>query len=208
MQEGLADELLAALAWLDFAGVALFAITGALVAARARQDIITCGFFAALTGIGGGTVRDLLIDAPVFWLEKSGYVEVCLAAAVAVWLLKTEHWPERVLLWLDALGLSAYCALGTVKALTFGVEPVAAMVMGVLTATFGGMLRDVLAARPSVLLGREIYITAAVAGAGLTVALALGGFSNWTAGIAGACLAFAVRAGAIARGWTLPGHRG
>ncbi|MGQ5701782.1 trimeric intracellular cation channel family protein [Sandaracinobacteroides sp. A072] len=201
-------ELRQALIWLDFAGVALFAITGALVAARARQDIITLGFFAGLTGIGGGTVRDLLIGAPVFWMWRPGYLETCLAVAVVVWLLRTEHWPERVLLWLDAMGLAAFTAFGAIKALGYGVPPIPAMVMGVITATLGGMLRDVMAGRPSVLMMREIYVTAAVVGAGATVLLSLQGLGTWPAGLAGAALAFLIRGGAIAWGWKLPVHRG
>src|SRR5271166_3382855 len=143
------------LAWLDYAGVGVFAVTGALVGTKSRQDIVTCAFFAVLTGVGGGTVRDLLIGAPVFWISQSGYLEVCLIAAVVVFLLDADHWPERVLTWLDAVGLAVYCVLGTVKAANFGATPVAAAAMGVVTASVGGIMRDVVVMRPSVLLDRE-----------------------------------------------------
>lgn len=196
------------LAILDYAGVAVFAITGALVAARARQDIITCIFFATLTGVGGGTTRDLLIGAPVFWIIRSGYLEVCLVAGVAVYALRTDRWPARVLTWLDAVGLSVYCVIGTLKAAKFGVTPVAAAEMGVVTASVGGILRDLVAMRPSVLLDRELYVTAAAAGAGLTAILAQTGLSAWTAGILGMCAALLVRSGAILLGWKLPQGRG
>ena len=76
-----------AFAVFDYAAVAVFAATGALAAARQRHDIVTFGFFAAITGVGGGTLRDLLIDAPVFWISSPGYLIVCLAAAVTVWLV-------------------------------------------------------------------------------------------------------------------------
>ncbi len=95
-----------AFVWLDYAAVAVFAMSGALAAARKRHDIITFGFFAAITGVGGGTLRDLLIGAPVFWVQRPGYVIVCLVAAVLVWFLGGRGWRFRALLWLDALGLA------------------------------------------------------------------------------------------------------
>jgi uncharacterized membrane protein YeiH len=190
---------------LDYLGVAIFAVTGALVAARNRQDFVTCAFFAGMTGMGGGTIRDLLIDAPVFWIGEPWFVGVCLAATFAVWWLRTDRWPGKPLRWLDALGLSAYCAFGALKALSFGISPVPAMLMGVITATFGGVLRDIVAGQPSILLQREIYVTAAIAGASITVLLSVAfGQNGWIAGVAGAATAFTIRAGAIARGWKLP----
>lgn len=194
---------------LDYLGVFIFAVTGALLAARVRQDFVTCAFFAGMTGMGGGTIRDLLIDAPVFWVGHSWFVGVCLLATFAVWLLRTEQWPGKPLRWLDALGLSAYCAFGSLKALSFGVDPVPAVVMGVITATFGGVLRDIVAGQPSILMQREIYVTAAIVGAIVTVALSVTlGLNGWLAGGAGAAAAFIIRAGAIARGWKLPIHPG
>lgn len=205
---GVAD-LLRFFLLLDYVGVAIFATTGALVAARARQDFITCAFFAGLTGMGGGTIRYLLIDAPVFWLGEPWFVAVCLVATFAVWVLRTDRWPGKPLRWLDALGLSAYCAFGTLKALSFGISPVPAALMGVITATFGGVLRDIVAGQPSILLQREIYVTAAIAGAAATMLLSVqAGLNGWIAGGAGAATAFVIRAGAIARGWKLPIHPG
>ena len=202
------DELRRIFTVLDYVGVAIFAITGALVAARARQDFITCAFFAGMTGMGGGTIRDLLIGAPVFWIGQEWFVAVCLAATFAVWFARTDRWPGKPLRWLDAVGLSAYCAFGSLKALSLGISPVPAMLMGVITATFGGVLRDMVAGQPSILLQREIYVTAAIAGASMTVLMSAGGFGGWLSGGAGALVAFAIRAGAIARGWKLPIHPG
>jgi uncharacterized membrane protein YeiH len=203
------EELRRIFILLDYVGVAIFAVTGALVAARARQDFVTCAFFAGMTGMGGGTIRDLLIGAPVFWTGQEWFVAVCLAATFAVWFLRTERWPGKPLRWLDAVGLSAYCAFGALKALSFGISPVPALLMGVITATFGGVLRDIVAGQPSILLQREIYVTAAIAGAGVTVLFSVAfGFNGWIAGGAGAAAAFIIRAGAIARGWKLPIHPG
>jgi uncharacterized membrane protein YeiH len=209
MDSAALEELRRVFELLDYLGVAIFAVTGALVAARARQDFVTCAFFAGMTGMGGGTIRDLLIGAPVFWIRQEWFVAVCLAATFAVWFLRTDRWPGKPLRWLDAVGLSAYCAFGSLKALSFGISPVPAVLMGVITATFGGVLRDMVAGQPSILLQREIYVTAAIAGATVTVFLSAAlGLNGWLAGSAGAAIAFAIRAGAIARGWKLPIHPG
>lgn len=194
---------------LDYVGVFIFAVTGALVAARARQDFVTCAFFAGMTGMGGGTVRDLLIGAPVFWISHGWFVGVCLLATAAVWFLRTDQWPGKPLRWLDGVGLSAYCAFGSLKALSFGVDPVPAVLMGVITATFGGVLRDIVAGIPSILMQREIYVTAAIAGSAATVLLSAGaGLNGWVAGGIGAAIALVIRGGAILRGWKLPVHAG
>jgi len=202
------DALAASLTVLDYAAVAVFGASGALAAARAKHDIITFGFFAAVTGVGGGTLRDLLIDAPVFWVERPEYLVVCLAAAVAVWIFGWGQGRERLLLWLDALGMAAYAIVGALKAISLGVSPLASIVMGVLTATFGGVLRDVLAHEPSVLLRRELYVTPALLGAAAFVGLDAAGVPLLAAQFAGFLIAFAVRAGAVLFGWQMPGFPG
>lgn len=192
---------------LDYVGVFVFAATGALAAAQKKHDIITFAFFAAVTGIGGGTLRDLLIAAPVFWVKDAGYLVACGAATIVVWMIGERLARLRALLWLDAAGLAAYCVIGAAKALAFGVAPLVAVVMGVLTACFGGVLRDVLAGEPSILLRREIYATAALIGASVFVAANAFGAIEGVAIWAGVASAFAVRAGAIIWRWTLPGFR-
>lgn len=197
-----------ALSTLDYAAVAVFGASGALAAARRKHDIVTFGFFAAVTGVGGGTLRDLLIGAPVFWVGRPAYLVVTLAAALAVWIFGWGRGRERILTWLDALGMAAYAVVGALKALSLGVPPFSAIVMGVLTSTFGGIIRDVLAEEPSVLLKRELYVTAALAGAAAFVGLRLVGLEILPASLIGAAIAFATRAGAIIFKWSLPGFPG
>jgi len=202
------EALAAAFTWLDYAAVAVFGATGALAAAQRKHDFVTFAFFAAVTGVGGGTMRDLLIEAPVFWVQKPDYLVACIAAAVAVWIFGTGQARMRILLWLDALGMAAYSVVGAAKAMALGVPPFAAVVMGVLTACFGGIIRDVLAGEPSVLLRREIYVSCALVGAATYVGLYMLGAQGMWAGFAGFGAAFGLRAAAMLWGWTLPAFPG
>jgi len=196
-----------ALVLLDYFGIAVFAISGALVAAERRLDFVTFIFFAVVTGVGGGTLRDLLIGAPVFWVRTNGTLLICIAAALLVWIGSRRRFAGQALLWFDAAGMAAYATYGAAKALGFGVAPLPAFVMGVLTACAGGIIRDVLAGAPSVLMRRELYVTAAALAAGLFVALTLVGVALWPAAAAAIAAGFALRGGAIARGWSLPAYR-
>ncbi len=207
MIAGLAPNLGQLLAALDYAGVAVFAATGALAAARAKQTIVTFVFFAAITGVGGGTLRDLLIGAPVFWVHRSDYLGVCIIAAALVWLFRADRWRLRTLLWLDAVGLAAYAVIGAAKGAAYGVPPVAQVAMGILTASVGGIVRDLLANEPSVLLSREIYVSAAALGAVVYVAGTQAGVPSLIAGGAGMAAGFTVRAIALGWGVALPRYR-
>jgi len=190
----------------DYLGVAVFAVTGALVAARRNQDFIAFVAFAIFTGVGGGTLRDLLMGVPVFWVHSSGYLAVCLGGAGAVWLLGEGVWRSPALIWLDAIGLSAYAMLGAWKALVVGgIPPGVAVVMGTITATFGGLLRDLFSGTPSALLQRELYITAAIAAAGTFVVLRQFIGEIFLCSLLAFLVGFTLRAGAILWHWTLPG---
>jgi uncharacterized membrane protein YeiH len=194
---------------LDYAGVAVFAATGALAASRKQLDIIGFLFLAAVTGTGGGTLRDVLLGhMPVFWVANPAYMLVC--AAIGVLVFFTAHLVEsryKLLLWLDAVGLAAYSAMGAAKGLAATGSPVIAVIMGVLTATFGGILRDLLAGEPSVLLRPEIYVTAALTGATVFTVATLAGASALVAAVLAFGAAFLVRGGALRFGWAFPAYR-
>lgn len=203
------SQLATLIAILDLFGVAVFAVTGALVASRKQMDIVGFAFLATVTGIGGGTFRDLVLGAtPVFWVQQPIYVGICIAVAVIVFF--TAHIPEsryRLLLWLDALGLSVFCVVGADRAIESGAGPFIAVVMGVITATFGGIVRDVLGAEIPVILRKEIYATAALAGAAVFV---MGETAGWPAAVTtlgGFAVCFVIRGLALHFGWSLRAYR-
>lgn len=196
-----------AFAWLTYLGVAVFAATGAIAAARKPHDVVTFMFFAAATGVGGGTLRDVLLDAPVFWIADPSHILICVAVGALVWVLGSKPRDAIVLDWLDAIGLAAFAILGAAKALSLGAPPPVCVIMGVFTATAGGILRDVVAGEPSIMVRREIYVTAALLAAGAYIVLQplLG---ELMAASIGFVLGFALRAAAIAFGWALPAFSG
>jgi uncharacterized membrane protein YeiH len=193
---------------LDYAGVAVFAATGALAASRKQLDIIGFLFLACVTGIGGGTFRDVILNIPVFWVGNRDYVLICAAVAVVVFF--TSHLVEsryRLLLWLDAVGLAAFSVMGASRGLTITGSPAVAIVTGVLTAAFGGILRDLLTGEPSVLLRPEIYITAAIAGAAVYTIADLLLLPDGTSALIAFTAAFLVRGGALKFGWSVPTYK-
>ena len=196
------------IALLDYAGVAVFAATGALAASRKQLDIIGFLFLASITGIGGGTLRDVILNLPVFWVANSGYVLIC--AVVAVLVFFSAHRFEsryKLLLWLDAIGLAAFSVMGAAKGLAITGSPVVSVITGVLTATSGGILRDLLAGEPSVLLRPEIYVTAALAGAAIFTLGDLAGLPALASSLLGFVAAFLVRGGALRFGWSFAAYR-
>jgi uncharacterized membrane protein YeiH len=196
------------LPWLDLLGIALFAATGALAAAARGQTFVTLAFFALITGVGGGTVRDLLIDAPVFWIQDERVAAVCLTTALAVWITPQRWWKGDALDWFDAVGLAGYAVFGAAKALHFGVPPVPAVLMGVVTACVGGIIRDVLAGEPSILMRPELYVTAAALASASYVLLVALGLDRPVAAVIAAAAGFALRAAAIRWRLALPAYRG
>lgn len=195
---------------LDHAAVLVFALTGALVASRAQLDLVGFIFFATLTGIGGGTVRDLLLNRDtVFWITQPQLVLLTSSAAVLVFF--TAHLFEsryRLIVWLDALALAVAVPAGTGIALAAGAGPVIAVAMGIVTGTFGGLIRDVVGNElPMVLRQGELYVTAAFGGAVAAVVLTGLAVPRPLALMACGLVVIALRAGSLLLGWRLPTYK-
>src|SRR3954454_7295057 len=161
---------------LDWLGIIAFTVTGALVASRKQMDVVGFIVLGTVTGIGGGTLRDVLLGLPVFWVREPAYLITCALASILVFC--AAHVPQsryRYLLWLDAIGLALFAVTGAEKAAQAGADAAVAVAMGVITATFGGIVRDLLGGETPVILSREIYASAALAGAAIFAVLIAAG---------------------------------
>lgn len=195
---------------LDFASVFVFALTGALVASRAQLDIIGFLFIASLTAVGGGTIRDVILRRDqVFWVAEPIYIGVACAAAILVFF--TAHLLEsrwRAILWLDAVALSIAVTAGFAVARNLDASWPVLLMMGVTTGCLGGLMRDVVCNEvPLVLRQGELYVTAALAGAGAGVATFTLTGTQSVAYLACIATTFALRAGSMAFGWRLPVYK-
>jgi uncharacterized membrane protein YeiH len=192
----------------DVLAAVVFAVSGSLVASRKGLDVMAFMWFAVMTGVGGGTVRDVILNVPVFWVQNPVYVSACLVTAVVMHfvapLVESRY---RTLLWFDAFGLALVTVAGTVKALDVGAPALVAVAMGAVTGSVGGIIRDTMGHVPSVLLRQEIYITASVLGACAYVGLNGLGVGRFAAMIAAFLVTFSVRSLAIKFGWSLPVFR-
>jgi uncharacterized membrane protein YeiH len=192
----------------DILAAVVFAVSGSLVASRKNLDVMAFMWFAVITGVGGGTVRDLILNVPVFWVQNPAHVSACLATAVLMHfvapLVESRY---RTLLWFDAFGLALVTVAGTVKASDVGAPALVAVAMGAVTGAVGGIIRDTLGHVPSVLLGQEIYVTASVLGGCTYVGLDAAGVARLPAMIAAFLVTFGVRSFAIKSGWSLPVFR-
>ncbi|QQN73513.1 trimeric intracellular cation channel family protein [Croceicoccus sp. YJ47] len=191
---------------LDLAGTAVFALTGALLAARLRQSFVTVCFFALVTGVGGGTVRDLLIDVPAFWIRSEQVAPVVFAVALIAWFTPSRWWEGRLLEWADAAGLAAFAVLGTAKAMAYDVALLPAIVLGVVSGCVGGIIRDVLAGVPSILMRPELYVTAAALAASGCAILTMMGLPQGIAWSVSALAGFALRGAALVWRIELPAY--
>lgn len=198
------------LTFLDFASVIVFAITGALVASRAQLDLVGFAFIACLTAVGGGTIRDLLLDRnPIFWIEQPAYLGTAGAAALVTFF--TAHLLEsrlNAIIWLDSLALAVAVAAGTGVAISLEQGPTIIILMGIVTGCMGGLMRDVVVGDvPVVLKQGELYVTAAFAGAATTVVLITFLPDVPYALLVGAAVTWILRAGSIHFGWHLPVYK-
>jgi len=195
---------------LDHASVLVFALTGALVASRSQLDLVGFIFIAALTAVGGGTVRDLILGRdPMFWVAAPQFVLLAAGAAVAVFF--TAHLLEsryRAILWLDACALAVAVPAGVGVALALGHGPVIVVIAGVVTGTLGGLMRDVVCNEvPLVLKQGELYLSAAFGGAVAALAFTALGATGLPALLACGVVTFGLRAGSLGFGWRLPVYR-
>lgn len=192
----------------DILAAVVFAVSGALVASRKGLDVMGFMWFAVITGVGGGTVRDLILDVPVFWVRNPVHVAVCLATAVVMHFIAPRVESRfRTLLWFDAFGLALVTIAGTVKAADAGAPALVAIAMGAVTGCVGGIIRDTLGQVPSVLLGHEVYVTASVLGGCTYAGLDALGVGRLAAMITGFAVTFVVRGLAIRYGWSWPVFR-
>lgn len=193
-----------ALALLDQVGVLVFAVSGGIVAVRAKMDPLGVLVLSFLPALGGGTLRDLILDAPIFWLTDTRSLLMVLFGAILAWVFGTRVEEFKPIRWADAVGLALFAVAGTAKAIGLGHSITIAVIMGGVTASAGGLLRDVVAGREPMLLKQDIYATAALLG-GLGYALSdRAGLSFELSTLIGFSLAFALRACAIRFGWSLP----
>jgi len=197
---------------IEAVGIAIFALTGALVAARKGMDPFGFVLLATVTGVGGGTMRDLLLGRPVFWVQVPSDVLICATVALCAWGLAyfrpgvlEELGGRKLLVWADAAGLSLFAVIGARKGLDAGVPVLSAIALGAMTATFGGIMRDILAGdRPMVLWTRDFYVTAASGGAAMTALLEGLGLPGPVVMAGGLAAGFGLRAGSLLFGWSFP----
>ncbi len=191
---------------LNYFGIIVFAISGALAAARARMDVVGFSLLGVVTGIGGGSLRDILLGRlPVFWIEQPQYIVLCVVAAVVTFVsVPIISSRLRLLLWADAVGLAVFAVLGAQTALAAGTPLIIAALLGVVSATFGGIIRDIICRETPLVLLKEIYVTAALAGSLLYVCLVELAVEPGVAMLAGCVTAFGVRGLALVYNLTLP----
>jgi uncharacterized membrane protein YeiH len=195
---------------LDLVGIFVFALSGALMGVRKRLDVVGMAVLAEITALGGGIVRDLVLNVRPAAFQSVGYVVVPLAAAVVVFFFHPHV--ARVMpaiLVFDAAGLGLFCAVGTAKALDYGLSPLHATLLGVTTAVGGGMLRDMLAGEiPTLLYDRQLYALPALLGSTALAGLSIAGVYGWPATLAAAVLATGLRLAAMRYNWRAPLARG
>ncbi|WP_199610445.1 trimeric intracellular cation channel family protein [Flocculibacter collagenilyticus] len=192
--------------WFDLIGVAVFAISGTLMAHEKKMDGFGVIVLASVTAIGGGTIRDVILDVPVFWVQDHTYLIAILCAAfiTILWLRMRSSFPHSILLIADAMGLAFFMAMGTQKALSLGVTPFIAVVMGTITGVFGGVIRDVLAREVPLVLRGDLYATTCIAG-GIVYTQCIAFDTGFPIAMsAGMTVTLLLRFAAIRWDWSLP----
>ncbi|MEV8638374.1 TRIC cation channel family protein [Streptosporangium sp. NPDC051023] len=195
---------------LDLVGIFVFALSGALVGVRKRLDVVGMAVLAEMTALGGGILRDLILNVRPAAFSSTGYVLVPVAATAIVffWHPHVERVMPAVNV-LDAAGLGLFCVVGTEKAMNYGLSPLHATLLGVTTGVGGGVLRDVLSGQiPSLLYDRQLYAVPATLGSAVMATLYTFDLHGWPATLAAAVFAFGLRIAAMRLRWRAPLARG
>lgn len=190
---------------LDYVGVATFATSNAIVLRRSGTDLVATVLLALVAAIGGGTIRDLLIARPVFWVVNPLYVGSCVLASSLVWFLGVRRHGSRIVVLIEAVGIGCYAVVGAAKAQDAGVGIAASIILGGVTATFGGIVSDALAGRETVLARKDIYVTAALLAAATYRLLAAVSVPTAWATAAGIGSGAGLRLLALVLDWKMPG---
>lgn len=193
----------------EIIGTLAFALSGLIEAARKRLDLVGMAMVAGLAAFGGGTLRDILLDRrPFFWVENEVWVWILIVICLgALLFMRARHLEptERAMQWPDAVGLGAFTAGGTQLALTAGLPPVVSVIMGVLTAVFGGVLRDIVVNEiPKAFSDHIPYAVIAFTGGWVVVGMNMLGFEAFVAVAAAAVFTIVLRILALLLGWRLP----
>ncbi len=192
--------------FIDMAGTFAFAISGALVAMKKEFDVFGVIIIAFVTAVGGGMLRDVLINAhPINWIGDINYIWVILSAVLVTFLFRTRIAPLRKTMFLfDTIGISVFTLLGLQKGLSFNLHPFVALVMGMVSAVFGGVIRDVLTRRVPLIFMKEIYASACLAGGLVYFLLQEFNIDGNIQFIISAAVIVVVRTLAVVREWELP----
>lgn len=192
--------------WVDLAGVAVFAVAGTLMAYKKHMDGFGVVVLASVTAIGGGTLRDMILDLPVFWVQDPSYFYAIIAAALItiIWLRNKNTFPLHYLLFADAIGLAFFNVMGLQKALTYGASPLIAIALGTMTGVFGGLIRDVICREIPLVLKGELYATTCIIGGAAYISSMLIGLSTVGCMLVGFTVTLAIRLGAMQWHWHLP----
>lgn len=192
------------LLFFDLFGTIVFAITGSLVGKHKQMDLFGVIVIALVTALGGGTLRDILLgNLPVFWISQPEIIVVCVVSAIFTFFASDRlPFPRRTLLLSDAIGLATFSVIGAQTAISF--HPIIAIIMGGMTGTAGGMIRDLLSDEIPVILRRDIYATAAMSGATVFVILYHTHSNHDLALLCGAIVTLSIRLLAIRQRWNLP----
>ena len=192
--------------WVTMLAIGLFAITGVLAGLRKDADVFSLIIFGLVTALGGGTIRDIILNIPVFWVNDTSYIWVATGAALlAFFVYRVFTRAYRVLLYLDALGVALFTIQAINKVLDLGHPPLIALVMGIITGIGGGLVRDVLTDRPTLLMTKDLYATPILVGSTLYLALLLLMPDFTLSWLVAMIVIFSFRAAAIYWNLTMPG---